>query len=53
MESVGTSKVTRKFQATVPKAVRKHLRLNYGDLLVFLKENNEIVLKKGTVKIEK
>jgi AbrB family looped-hinge helix DNA binding protein len=53
LESVGTSRVTRKFQATVPKAVRKHLSLDYGDLLVFLKEDNEIVLKKGTVKIDK
>jgi AbrB family looped-hinge helix DNA binding protein len=50
---VGTSRVTRKFQATVPKAVREHLSLDYGDLLVFLKEDDEIVLKKGTVKIEK
>jgi AbrB family looped-hinge helix DNA binding protein len=53
LESVGTSRVTRKFQTTVPKAVRKHLSLDYGDLLVFLKEDNEIVLKKGTVKIDK
>lgn len=53
LESVGTSRVTRKFQATVPKAVRKHLSLDYGDLLVFLKEDNEIVVKKGTVKIDK
>jgi len=53
MESVGTSKVTRKFQATVPKAVREQLSLDYGDLLVFLKEDNKIVLKKGTVTIER
>jgi len=49
---LGTSKVTRKFQATVPKAVRKHLSLNDGDLLVFLKDDDEILLKKGRVKIE-
>ena len=53
MESLGTSKVTRKFQATVPKAVREHLNLDNGDLLVFLKDHNEIVLKKGTVIIDK
>ena len=52
MEFLGTSKITRKFQATVPKAVRKHLGLDNGDLLVFLKDRNEIVLKKGTVKID-
>jgi len=53
MESFATSKVTRKFQATVPKAVRKHLRLENGDLLVFLIEDNEVVLKKGSVIIDK
>ena len=53
MQSLGTSKITRKFQSTVPKAVRKHLSLDYGDLLVFLIDQNEIVLKKGTVTIDK
>lgn len=53
MESLGTSKVTRKFQATVPKAVRKHLSLENGDLLVYLIDDNEIILKKGSVIIHK
>ncbi len=51
MDSVGTSKITRKFQATIPKLVRKHLGLDTGDLLVFVKVQNEIVLKRGTVRI--
>jgi AbrB family looped-hinge helix DNA binding protein len=51
LEPLGTSKVTGKFQATVPKTVRKYLSLDNGDLLVFIKQNNEVVLKKGTVKI--
>lgn len=53
MEPLGTSKVTRKFQATVPKAVRKHLSLDDGDLLVFLMNHDEIVLKRGRVVIDK
>lgn len=53
MESLGTSKVTRKFQATVPKAVRKRLSLGNGDLLVFLIDDDEIILKKGSVIIDK
>jgi len=53
MESIGTSKVTRKFQATVPKTVREQLSLGNGDLLVFLKVHDDIVLKKGTVRIHK
>jgi len=52
LESLGTSKVTRKFQATVPKAVRKLLSLGDGDLLVFLKNRDEIVLKRGRVEID-
>jgi AbrB family looped-hinge helix DNA binding protein len=52
MHSLGASKITRKFQATVPKDVRKHLKLEHGDLLVFLKEDNEILLKKGRVEVE-
>ena len=49
MDSVGTSKITRKFQATIPKAVRELLGLDNGDLVVFVKFQNEIVLKRGTV----
>ncbi|MGD0175596.1 MAG: AbrB/MazE/SpoVT family DNA-binding domain-containing protein [Candidatus Bathyarchaeia archaeon] len=52
MEPLGTSKVTRKFQATVPKPVRILLGLDDGDLLVFLKDQDAVVLKKGTVRIE-
>jgi AbrB family looped-hinge helix DNA binding protein len=52
MDSLGTSKVTRKFQATVPKTVRELLGLGNGDLLVFVRRENEIVLKKGTVRID-
>lgn len=51
MESIGNSKITRKFQATIPKAVREHLSLDNGDLVVFIKVENEIVLKKGMVRI--
>ena len=51
MDSVGISKITRKFQATIPKTVRKQLGLDSGDLVVFVKVQNEIVLKKGTVRI--
>ena len=52
MNALGTSRVTRKFQATVPKPVREHLGLDNGDLLVFVKRDNEIVLKKGRVKFD-
>jgi len=51
MESLGVSKVTRKFQATVPKLVREQLSLDNGDLLVFLRVHDEIVVKKGRVTV--
>lgn len=53
MKSLGVSKVTRKFQATVPKQVRQYLSLDDGDLLVFLRVHDEIVVKKGTVTVGK
>jgi AbrB family looped-hinge helix DNA binding protein len=37
----------------VPKDVRKHLKLEYGDFLVFFKEDDEILVKKGRVEVSK
>lgn len=44
---LGVSKVTRKYQATIPKAVRELLGIEEGDLLVFELENNRIYIRKG------
>ena len=44
---LGDSKVTEKFQATIPKAVRDHLNLDSGDRLLFLSERGDILVKKG------
>lgn len=37
---------------TIPKSVRERLKLDNGDLLVFVKDHDNILVKKGTVKIE-
>ena len=37
---------------TLPKSVREFLRANNGDLIVFIKEHDKILVKRGTVKIE-
>ena len=37
---------------TLPKFVREFLRADNGDLIVFIKDHNKIVVKRGTVKIE-
>ena len=45
---LGTSKVTRRYQITIPKAVRAFLEVNQGDIIVFVFKNGEIVIRKGT-----
>jgi AbrB family looped-hinge helix DNA binding protein len=52
MKNVGHSRLTSKFQATIPKTVRAFMRLAKGDLLVFVISGNEIILKKGEIKIK-
>jgi bifunctional DNA-binding transcriptional regulator/antitoxin component of YhaV-PrlF toxin-antitoxin module len=51
MKQLGTSKLTSRCQVTVPRSVRRLMKLNTGDLLVFVAHRKEIVLKKGQVKI--
>lgn len=41
------SKLTKKYQATVPKAVRNKLKLNAGDTIAFEIENDIIKLRKA------
>jgi AbrB family looped-hinge helix DNA binding protein len=42
------SKLTKKYQATVPKAVRKKLDLNAGDIIAFEIDNDIIKLRKAS-----
>lgn len=49
---VGMSVVTRRFQVTIPKEVRELLSLKVGDMIVFVKRGEDIVLKKGKVVVE-
>ena len=42
------SKLTKKYQATVPKAVRKKLKLNAGDVIAFEIDKDIIKLRKAT-----
>ncbi len=41
------SKLTKKYQATVPKAVRKKLNLNAGDIIAFEIDSDIIKLRKA------
>lgn len=42
-----TSKLTSKYQATIPEPVRKVLHLNAGDAIAFDIENNQIRIRKA------
>ncbi len=43
-----TSRLTSKYQATVPTSVRKVLQLKAGDLVGFEIEGNEVRLRRAT-----
>ncbi len=43
-----TSRLTTKYQATVPKPVRKKLNLNAGDIIAFEIDGDIIKLRKAT-----
>ena len=42
-----TSKLTKKYQATIPEPVRRVLRLEAGDAIIFDIEENEVHIRKG------
>jgi AbrB family looped-hinge helix DNA binding protein len=52
MEIVGKTTITGKYQVTLPKSVREFLKADNGDFIVFFKDHDRIVVKRGTVKIE-
>jgi AbrB family looped-hinge helix DNA binding protein len=41
------SKLTTKFQATIPKDIRKQLKLSAGDVIVFQVVGDTVIIKKG------
>jgi len=43
-KALGSSKVTIRFQVTVPEEVRKKLKVKDGDTLVFVEENKKIYI---------
>lgn len=47
-EVLGTSKISYRYQITIPKDVRDRFRLEEGDIVVFVDENNKLLLRKST-----
>ena len=44
---LGVSKVTKKYQVTIPKRAREILGITENDLVVFELEENKIIIKKA------
>ena len=42
---LGASKITYKYQITIPKEVRNRCGYEQGDLVVFVREDNRLYLK--------
>lgn len=47
-EILGMSRLTYKFQLTVPKRVREKFELKEGDTLIFIEEEGKLILTKST-----
>jgi AbrB family looped-hinge helix DNA binding protein len=47
-EILGMSKITYKFQVTIPKRVRDKFELKEGETLIFIEENGRLTLAKST-----
>jgi len=45
---LGLSKITYKFQVTIPKRVREEFNLKEGDTIVFSREGNKLLIVKST-----
>ncbi len=46
MSTASITKVTRKFQITVPKEIRESLSIHQGDYLAVITNGDELILKK-------
>ncbi len=51
LKAVGDSKLSKKFQITVPKRVREILGLDSDDLVVFVVKKRDVVIRRGRVTI--
>jgi AbrB family looped-hinge helix DNA binding protein len=49
---MGKSTITGKYQLTLPKHAREFLSAEKGDLIVFIKDHDKLLVKRGTVTIE-
>ncbi len=53
MEILADSRITQQFQITIPKRVREILKLDAGDLVLFVTDEDGINVMKGEIKIKR
>jgi AbrB family looped-hinge helix DNA binding protein len=46
---IKVSKITSNRQVTIPKEIMKRLKLKAGDKIVWIQQNNNIIIKKGKI----
>jgi len=44
---IASSKITRRFQVTITKEVRERFNLKEGDLILFVVEEDRLLIEKG------
>jgi len=52
MKTLGDSKLSSKFQVTIPRTVREFLKVEAGNLILFIKDDGNVLIKKGEVRIK-
>jgi len=52
MKVLGDSKLTTKFQATIPRIVRELLELDLGDRVVFVLDHDRVVVTRGKLEVQ-
>jgi len=52
MKTLGDSKLSSKFQITIPRTVREFLKVEAGNLILFIKDDGNVLIKKGEVRIK-
>jgi AbrB family looped-hinge helix DNA binding protein len=52
LKAIGDSRLSKKYQITVPKRVREILRLDSEDLVVFIVKRKDVMIRRGKVTIK-
>jgi AbrB family looped-hinge helix DNA binding protein len=51
VRKLGNSRLSKKFQITIPKEVRKVLQITSSDLIVFISDPKGVLIKRGEIRV--